>query len=355
MSEEPDKDSKTEEPTEKKVRDAIDRGNVASSKEVSTFATLAAALIAAVFLMRTGVSGTVDLLSTFISDPAGFDLSTSQTTSALLVHVVLHSGAFLAPIFVLFIVAGLAASFLQNPPQLALERIKPQASRLSIGKGWKRVFGAQGFVEFAKSVGKLVGIGVVIWILLKSDQYKVITAMLRDPSTIPELILSLSTRLLSAACVATILLVAFDLVWSRRNWRQQLRMTKQELKDEYKQTEGDPIVKAKRRSLARDRVRRRMMASVPQATLVIANPTHYAVALRYVREEGGAPIVLAKGQDLIALKIREIAESNNIPVIEDVALARSLYAAVEIDAMIPPEFYKVVAELICFVYARKIA
>ncbi|MBX9874319.1 MAG: EscU/YscU/HrcU family type III secretion system export apparatus switch protein, partial [Beijerinckiaceae bacterium] len=138
-------------------------------------------------------------------------------------------------------------------------------------------------------------------------------------------------------------------------WRRSLRMTKQEVKDEHKQAEGDPILKSRRLSLARDRARNRMMAAVPRATVIIANPTHYAVALRYVQEEGGAPLVLAKGTDLIALKIREIAEANDIPVVEDRALARSLHAAVQLDQMIPPEFYKVVAELLCLVYAKKVA
>ena len=130
-------------------------------------------------------------------------------------------------------------------------------------------------------------------------------------------------------------------------------MSRQELKDEQKQAEGDPLVKARLRSLALDRSRKRMMSAVPRATLVIANPTHYAIALRYVREEGGAPLVVAKGKDLIALKIREIAKGNHIPVVEDKALARSMYDSVEVDKMIPPELYRAVAEVIHFLYAKK--
>jgi flagellar biosynthetic protein FlhB len=163
----------------------------------------------------------------------------------------------------------------------------------------------------------------------------------------------MSVHLISTVAVANIILVAADLVWSRVFWQRQLRMSRREIKDELKQADGDPIVKARLRSLARDRLRKRMIASVPRATLVIANPTHFAVALRYVREEGGAPVVLAKGQDLIALKIREIAEKHAIPVIEDRLLARSLYKAVEVDKMIPPEFYRAVAEIILFLSSRK--
>ena len=149
--------------------------------------------------------------------------------------------------------------------------------------------------------------------------------------------------------VVAVIAVA-DLFWSRHQWRVDLRMTRQEVKDEHKQTEGDPIVKARLRSLARDRARQRMMSAVPQATLVIANPTHFAIALRYRRDEDAAPVVLAKGQDLIALRIREIATEHGIPVFEEPVLARSMYKQVSIDSLIPSQFYKAVAELIRRIY-----
>jgi flagellar biosynthetic protein FlhB len=160
-------------------------------------------------------------------------------------------------------------------------------------------------------------------------------------------------RIVAAICITTILLVALDLAWSRFHWRRELRMTRQELKDEHKQAEGDPLVKARLRSLARDRSRRRMIASASKASLVIANPTHFAVALRYQRDENPAPLVLAKGADAIALKIRAIAEQNNIPVIENKALARALYEAVQVDQVIPSEFFRPVAEIIYFLQSRQ--
>src|SRR6185436_9676755 len=146
-----------------------------------------------------------------------------------------------------------------------------------------------------------------------------------EPTALPGLILDMASRLIATVAVATIVLVAADVVWSRVSWQRELRMTRQELKEEMKQVDGDPIVKARLRSLARDRLRKRMIAAVPRATMVIANPTHFAVALRYLREEGGAPLVVAKGQDHIALKIREIAVQHGIPIVENKALARSLY------------------------------
>lgn len=352
MSDE-DKDSKTEEPTEKKVRDAVEKGNTPHSKEAPIFASFAAMLLACAFLMRSSVGELVRLLSAFLGDPAGFAVGTSADATRLLTFVVAQAGLFIAPVVLLFTLFGLVSQFIQHPPQLALDRITPQWSRVSPGKGWSRIVGTQGLVEFGKSLAKFAAIAVTVWLILKSDKDTVVTAMLQDPSTIPETVLTMAIRLLSAACVATIAIVAVDLVWSKRAWRRNLRMTKQEIKEEYKQAEGDPILKSRRLSLARDRARGRMMAAVPRATVVVANPTHYAVALRYVQEEGGAPLVLAKGTDLIALKIREIAEENDIPVIEDVPLARSLHAAVQVDQMIPPEFYKVVAELLCLVYAGK--
>ena len=208
-------------------------------------------------------------------------------------------------------------------------------------------------MEFLKAAFKLGAVTVLGVMTLRSTQYDVVNSLFMEPAALPGLILNMTSRLVATLAVATLVLVAADVVWSRVSWQRELRMTRQEVKDELKQADGDPVVKARLRSLARDRLRKRMIAAVPRATLVIANPTHFAVALRYVREEGGAPLVIAKGQDLIALKIREIAVEHGIPVIEDKALARSLYKAVEVDKMIPPEFYKAVAQIVFYVLGRQ--
>ena len=178
-------------------------------------------------------------------------------------------------------------------------------------------------------------------------------ALFGDPTAVPELILTTAMRLVSTISIATIVLVALDLAWARFHWRRELRMTRQELKDEFKQAEGDPLVKSRLRSIARDRARKTMLAAVPRATLVVANPTHFAVALKYKHGEDAAPTVLVKGRDLLALKIREIAEQNNVPVVEDKMLARSMYDAVQIDRVIPAEFFRPVAEIIYFLHSRK--
>jgi flagellar biosynthetic protein FlhB len=207
-------------------------------------------------------------------------------------------------------------------------------------------------VEFLKSLFKFSAIAFICLLLLKSEQQKVINAMFSDPTLVPELMLTMAMRLVSAISIATIVLVAADLIWARFKWHTDLKMTQQEVKDEYKQMEGDPMVKARMRSITQDRSRRRMLAAVPRASFVIANPTHYAIALRYERNEASAPIVVAKGKDLIALKIREIAEQSGVPVIEDKPLARSMYVNVEVDRMIPPDFYKAVAEILFFILTR---
>jgi flagellar biosynthetic protein FlhB len=353
MAEEPDKDSKTEEPTEKKIRDAFERGFVPVSREVATLASLLGMLVIASFFLVGGVAHINLSLRRLLDNPGGWSLQNSADAIGLFHSIAMDALRLLLPAVVVLAVAGILSSFLQNAPRLVLERVRPQLSRLSISKGWKRVFGVQGQIEFLKAVFKLGAVSFLGFLLLRSARHDVTNAMIMEPSALPALILALGTKLLSTVAVAAIVLVAADIVWSRLFWHGELKMTRQEIKDELKQVDGDPIVKARLRSLARDRQRKRMIAAVPRATLVIANPTHYAVALRYVREEGGAPLVVAKGQDLIALRIREVATEHGIPVIENKTLAQSLYRSVEVDKMIPAEFYKAVAEIVFFLLARQ--
>lgn len=347
-----DKESKTEEATEKRIRDALERGSVPHSREVVTFGSFLGILLVSSFFLSSTARLRLALQS-FIDDPGGWSLENGGDAVNVLAHVGTEVAALLIPAAAVLAVMGIAASVVQHPPRLTFDRIQPRWSRLSPSQGWKRIFGAQGRVEFLKSCFKLAAVGAVGFFLLRATQTDVLNAMFMEPSALPGLVHDVSVRLIAGVATATLALVILDLIWSRLFWRRELRMTKQEVKEELKQMDGDPILRSKMRSLARDRSRRRMMAAVPRATLVIANPTHYAVALRYVREEGGAPRVLAKGRDLIALRIREIAEQHGIPVIEDKALARSLHDKVAVDQMIPEEFYKAVAQIVYFVMTRK--
>ena len=353
MSEEPDKESKTEEPTEKKVRDSVEKGKIPVSREVSIFSSMVALLLILSFLTVDSVRKLTTTLSGLIDDPSGVRIRNGADAVELIAAISSSAARLVIPIVVVLAVAGLASSVLQNVPRIVFERISPDLSRLSIGKGWGRIFGSQGRVEFAKSVFKFIAISIVVTIVLQAEEAVTVNALFGDPTAVPELVLTTAMRLVSAISIATIVLVALDLVWARFHWRRELRMTKQELKDEFKQAEGDPIVKSRMRSIARDRARRTMLAAVPRATLVIANPTHYAIALKYQHGEDAAPTVLAKGQDLIALKIREIAEQNNVPVVEDKMLARAMYDAAQIDRVIPAEFFRPVAEIIYFLHSRK--
>ena len=348
MSDKPDKESQTEEATDKRLHDSIERGDTPNSREVTLFAGLLAVLLFFSFFLRSGAARLLAVLQNLLDQCGQFDVGGGRNATYLLGETMQAAGMFLLPAIVLIIVFALVATFGQNPPQISPERIAPKLERISPLAGWSRIVSARGLTEFAKNIAKLVIVGFVAFSVIKGEIGSALATLYSDPAGLADHLLALSTRLLSGVAAAVFVLAAGDFVWTRIHWKRDLRMSRQDVKDEMKQMQGDPMVKARQRSLALERSRKRMMASVPLATMVIANPTHYAIALRYVREEGGAPKVVAKGQDLIALKIREIAEQHGVPVIEDKALARSMYDRVEVDMMIPADFYRVIAELIHF-------
>lgn len=348
-----DKDSKTESPTEKKLRDTMEKGNVPHSKEATLFASMLATVIYVTFFLPERVGRMGEVLRDLFEKPDQWQLETGPDAISLFTRIGWETANLVLPAVVLFFTFGIGASIFQNLPTPVLERIRPQFSRISPVSGWKRLFSMSGLVEFGKSLAKIVLVSIVMFFVLRSQFFHSIDAMSSDPQTIFVRLSTIVQRVLIIVLLATAVVGIADILWSRHHWFDQLKMTKQEIKDEHKQAQGDPIVKARQRSIARDRARRRMMKQVPRATLIIANPTHFAVALRYVREEGDAPVVVAKGQDLIALKIREIAEANNIPVFEDPPLARSMFAQVSVDSVIPSVFYKAVAELIHQIYAAQ--
>jgi flagellar biosynthetic protein FlhB len=353
MSDDTDRESKTEEATEKKIRDAVEKGNLPASREALLFASFLATLVYFVFLVSGNVTQLAGFLSVFLEKPEAWPISTAEDVGLLYRVVFVEIAKVVGVVLILLMAAGIGASMLQNLPQFVGERIRPQFSRISPAKGWIRLFGAAGLVEFLKSLGKLLFAVLVVAYVLKNSEVTLLSGMLTAPAVFAVTIRDIAINIVAAITFVMAAIGVADLFWQRFHWRQELRMTRQEVKDEMKQSEGDPIVKSRLRSLARDRARQRMMAAVPRATLVIANPTHYAIALKYVREQDAAPVVLAKGTDLIALRIREIAEANGIPVFEDVALARSMYKQVSVDSMIPAQFYQAVAELVRVVYSGK--
>lgn len=353
MSEKPDKESKTEDASEKKIRDTIEKGKLPFAREAPIFASFVAILLYAIFFAEHSAARMAGFLSLFLEKPEDWPLGTERDVILIMQIVMFECGKVLAALMLLLVTAAIAASILQNTPRFVLERVKPQLSRISLKEGFTRLFGAQGFAELLKSLGKLTFAGVILAIAMRNAQSALISGMSTHPAVFGFVINDIAKEILIAITLVMLVIAVADILWSRFHWLQDLRMTRQEVKDELKQTVGDPIVRMRMRSLQRDRARQRMMSAVPTATLVIANPTHYAIALRYVREENDAPVVVAKGQDLVALKIREIAEANGVPVFENVALARSMYKQVSIDSLIPAQFYQAVAELVRIVYARK--
>lgn len=355
MAEQPDKESKTEEATPRRIEEAISKGNTPVSREVAQFASILAIAGCVPIVAHAFGASLLASLMALIERPYDFRIDVGADAVLLLATLGSAATAVLALPLVVLMIFGILVSVLQNPLNLVGHRLKPEMSRLSVMKGWTRVFGAQGRVEFAKAVFKLSILSACAIAFLLNYKADLVNSILLEPAALPQALARQLLNVLLAVGLSLAGIVAADLVWSRIKWRMDLRMSKQEVKDEHKQNDGDPLLKARRLSLARDRARRRMLTSVPKATVVIANPTHYAVALRYVRGDAGAPIVVAKGLDNIALKIREIAEAHDIPVVEDKALARSLYAAVSLDRPIPAEFYKAVAEIILYLMSRSAA
>jgi flagellar biosynthetic protein FlhB len=353
MSDAVDKESKTEEATEKKIQDTIEKGKLPHSREAPILASFVATLVFTVFFSKDSIMELGMFLSMFMEKPETWPLATERDVVALYRIVLIEIARMLGAMMILLIVAGVVSSVLQNNPRFVLERIRPQASRVSLAKGWSRLFGVQGFAEFIKSLAKLSFAIAALAFAVGEARHQLLSGMITNPVAFGLVIRDIAIDVLVSVTLVMTLIAGADLAWSRFQWRRDLKMTRQEVKDELKQSDGDPIIKSRMRSLARDRARKRMMGAVPKATLVIANPVHFAIALKYVRDEDAAPIVLAKGQDLIALKIREIAEANGIPVFEDVALARSMYKQVSVDSMIPAQFYQAVAELVRIVYGHK--
>jgi flagellar biosynthetic protein FlhB len=348
-----DRESKTEEATPRRIEEALGKGNTPFTREVGNAAALVAFGLLLPVAAPIAATRLVPSLSIFIDRPFDFSLTGVSTAVAIAWYLGPLMLVVIAPIVFAVMVSGVLASASQNAPRLVLKRITPQFSRLSPSAGLTRMFGAQGRVEFLKALAKFVIVGALFYFLLRAGSHRIGNLLLMRFDNVPTALVSEISRvfLISGLCIGVLALV--DVLWTRFKWRFDLRMSVQELKDEQKQSDGDPAIKARQRSIARERSRQRMIAAVPRATLVIANPTHYAIAMRYVNGETAAPVVVAKGIDHLALRIRAIAEANDIPVIEDRALARSLYEAVKTDRPIPPEFYRAIAEIILHLLSRR--
>jgi flagellar biosynthetic protein FlhB len=254
--------------------------------------------------------------------------------------------------FALIALAAVAGNMVQHRLVWSTEGLKPKFSKISPAAGFGRLFSKVALANFVKGLIKLTLLGAVMTAILWPKRHQFDALVTMDPAVVLPLVKSLTLELLGTVVAILAIVAAADYLFQYRTWYERQKMSLREMKEEFRQTEGDPAVKAKIRQLRVERSRKRMMADVPKASVVITNPTHFAVALQY--EKGmNAPVCLAKGADNIAFKIREVAEANNVPVVENPPLARALYATVEIEDEVPPEHYKAVAEVIGYVMRLK--
>jgi flagellar biosynthetic protein FlhB len=351
MADESDDTEKTEDPTQKRLDDAIERGDVVKSQEVNTWFVIAGATL---------------VLSTFAgSVGGGFEMPLRNLIAnswqirtdgpgllALAVQLEYVLVAALGVPLLMLVLAAVAGNIIQHRFVWSGEALKPKLSKISVVSGAKRIFGKQAAANFAKGLFKVVALGAVMTAVLWPERSRLDAMVRLDPNAILGTTRTLTLQLLGAVVAMLALVAIADYLLQYRQWFERQKMSLREIKEEFKQTEGDPHIKARMRQLRAVRMKKRMMAAVPKASVIITNPTHYSVALSYERGMS-APVCVAKGMDNIALKIREIAREHDIPIVENVPLARALYATVEIDDEIPAEHYHAVAEIIGYVMGLK--
>jgi flagellar biosynthetic protein FlhB len=351
MAEDSDSADKTEDPTQKRLDDAHDRGDVAKSQEINTW-----------FMIGGGTL----VLANFSGSVGGGILMPMRNliANSWMIHAdgpglmaLAHSLGYVllaamgVPLLMLAI-AAIAGNMVQHRLVWSAESLKPKFSKVSPAAGAKRIFGKQAAANFGKGLFKLIALGVVMMAILWPERHRLESMLRFDPAALLGVTTSLTVHLMGAVVAMLAVVAIADYFFQYRQWHERLKMSQQEMKEEFKQSEGDPHIKGRIRQLRQARMKKRMMAAVPKASVIITNPTHYSVALSYERGMS-APVCVAKGVDSIALKIREVAGKHDIPIVENVALARALYATVDIDDEIPVEHYHAVAEIIGYVMGLK--
>jgi len=337
---------KTEDPTQKRLDDARDRGDVAKSQEINTWFVIAGAtLLLSTFSgsiggIETPMRSLIANSGTIRIDGAGL-LALAQDLEKAVI------GALGIPLLLL-VLAAIGGNMIQHRLVWSAEQLKPKLSKLSPLQGFKRILGKQAAANFGKGLFKVIALGIVMVAVLWPERHRLEGMVHTDPAALLGLTTSLTLRLMGSVVAMLAFVALADYLFQYRQWFERQKMSLQEIKEEFKQSEGDPHIKARIRQLRQARMKRRMMAAVPKASVIITNPTHYSVALSYERGMA-APVCVAKGVDVIAFKIREVARKHDIPIVENVPLARALYATVEIDEEIPVEHYHAVAQIIGYV------
>jgi len=340
-----DDSQRTEEPTQRRLDEAHRKGDVVKSGEISSLVLLSSGVLALAMFGTMSVQRFAADFRVFLENPADIVVN-SGTASALLEHATYGLIAVIAPAVSLMMFAALAGNVVQHRPVFSAERLKPDFGKLSPVKGFERLFGLDGFINFIKGIIKILLAGGACFWAIWPELGRLGTSLDLGPAGIVQLAMALVFKAVLAALAVLAVIAAVDYVYQRQRFMARHRMSRQELRDEIKQSEGDPQVKARIRQVRLERSRKRMIAAIPEATVVITNPTHYAVALKYESGKMGAPVCVAKGVDHLALTIRKVAEENGVPIVEN---PRALYAAVEVDDEIPAEHYKAVAHVIGYV------
>ena len=342
-----DTTEKTEDPTQKRLDHALMRGDVVKSQEVNTWFVIAGATLV-LMAFSGGMSSEITTTMRGLLANAHNISMDGPALPRLFEKIGVELIAAVAIPFLLLMLAALGGNLIQHKLVWSLEVLAPKLSKISPAAGFKRLFSAQALANFAKGLVKLVLIGSVLTALMWPERARIMALERADLEAVLPLAQSLALKLLGAVVVIMAVVAIADYLFQYRQWYEKQKMSLRELKEEFRQSEGDPVIRGKMRQMRQTRQRRRMIAAVPKAAVIITNPTHYSIALQYERGMD-APVCVAKGVDAVALKIREVAAEHSIPVVENPPLARALHATVEVDQAIPIEHYKAVAEVIGYV------
>jgi len=352
MADDNDDSQKTEQPSQQKLSQAEERGDITQSPDVAAWLVLAAATVYLTMWSPITASSLRDVLTTYLASAATMHI-TPATAGGFATSLGMQVIQILAVPFLLLMAVGVGGHVIQHRPVFSVEKIAPDLSRLSILGGFGRLFGRMALVNFAKGVLKTIAVAAAITFTLWPARDQMLGLIALPVSQLLPQSLALLTKAMIAALSVLGVIAIGDYAWQYFERMRRLMMSREEMKEESRQSEGDPVVKQRLRQIRNERARKRMMANVPKAAVIITNPTHYAVALAYESGKMGAPVCVAKGMDDIAMKIREIGKANNVPIVENPPLARALYASVDVDENIKPEHYKAVAQVIGFVMKLK--
>lgn len=348
-----DSGERTLQASARKLEQARERGEVPVSREGPVAGTYLGALVGVLMIGGLTARQVGGIILPMLEQPESFLDATPQGFEAAGHAVMLALAVAIVPFFGLVIAGALLPYLLQNSVTVAGDRIMPKWSHLSPMAGFKRIFGGRSLFEFAKNLVKMVAVGVSCFYVARPI-YEQSAALIGDQiGVMPGMLLQSLLALMSAATVVAVVLAGIDVPFQHWMFARRMRMSLEEMRKEMRESEGDPQIRAKRRRLGRERSRRRMMHDVPKATVVITNPTHFAVALRYRRGEDAAPVLVAKGADLVAARIRQIAREHAVAVVENPPLARALHASVDIGAVIPQEHFEAVAKIIGMIWAQR--